>query len=84
MSGSKAKQLRRRAEDLLIEWLRTMVPDGEDTSKIHRKNLSEFLPEQTHLFANNKFLILFIFFVLFQLVFYQCIYLILFRFTTLL
>ena len=57
MSGSKAKQLRRRAEDLLIEWLRTMVPDGEDTSKIHRKNLSEFLPEQTHLFANNKFLI---------------------------
>ena len=57
MSGSKAKQLRRRAENLLIEWLRTMVPDGEDTSKIHRKNLSEFLPEQTHLFANNKFLI---------------------------
>jgi hypothetical protein len=49
MSGSKAKQLRRRAEDLLIEWLRTMVPDGEDTSKIHRKNL--------HLFANRKFLI---------------------------
>jgi hypothetical protein len=46
MSGSKAKQLRRRAEDLLIEWLRTMVPDGEDTSKIHRKNLSEFLPSR--------------------------------------
>jgi hypothetical protein len=57
MSGRKSKQLRRRAEDLLIEWLRTMVPDGEDTSKIHRKNLNEFLPEQTHIFANNRFLL---------------------------
>jgi hypothetical protein len=57
MSGRRSKQLRRRAEDLLIEWLRTMVPDGEDTSKIHRNNLNEFLPEQTHIFANNRFLL---------------------------
>ena len=55
MNQKKSKQLRRRSEDLLIEWLRTMVPDGEDTSKIHRNNLSEFLPEQTHIFANNRF-----------------------------
>ena len=57
MSGSRSKKLRRQAEDLLINWLRTMVPDGEDTSKISRKNLDEFLPEQTHIFANNKFLL---------------------------
>tara|TARA_B110000902_G_scaffold198555_1_gene225375 strand:+ start:779 stop:1027 length:249 start_codon:yes stop_codon:yes gene_type:complete len=57
MNQKKSKQLRRRSEDLLIEWLRTMVPDGEDTSKINKKNISEFLPEQTHLFANNKFLL---------------------------
>jgi len=57
MSGRRSKQLRRKAEDLLIEWLRTMVPDGEDTSKIHRKNLDEFLPEQTHNFDNNRFLL---------------------------
>jgi len=57
MSGRRSKQLRRKAEDLLIEWLRTMVPDVEDTSKIHRKNLDEFLPEQTHIFANNRFLL---------------------------
>ena len=57
MSGRRSKQLRRKAEGLLIEWLRTMVPDGEDTSKIHRKNLNEFLPEQTHIFANNRFLL---------------------------
>tara|TARA_R100000742_G_C4276824_1_gene98177 strand:+ start:2088 stop:2336 length:249 start_codon:yes stop_codon:yes gene_type:complete len=57
MSGSRSKKLRRQAEDLLINWLRTMVPDGEDTSKINRKNLYEFLPEQTHIFANNRYLL---------------------------
>ena len=57
MNQKKSKQLRRRSEHLLIEWLRTMVPDGEDTSKINKKNISEFLPEQTHIFANNKFLL---------------------------
>ena len=57
MNQKKSKQLRRRAEDLLIEWLRTMIPDGEDTSRINRNNLNEFLPEQTHIFANNKFLL---------------------------
>tara|TARA_Y100000401_G_C8259623_1_gene192597 strand:+ start:319 stop:567 length:249 start_codon:yes stop_codon:yes gene_type:complete len=57
MSGKRSKKLRRKAEDLLIAWLRTMVPEGEDTSKISRKNLDEFLPEQTHIFANNKFLL---------------------------
>ena len=57
MSEKRSKKLRRKAEDLLIAWLRTMVPEGEDTSKISRKNLDEFLPEQTHIFANNKYLL---------------------------
>ena len=57
MNGKKAKALRRRAESLLIEWLHTMVPEGEDTSKINRKNLDKFLPEQTHIFANNRFML---------------------------
>jgi len=57
MNGKKAKSIRRKAEDMLIEWLRTMTPDNEDTSKINRKNLHEFLPEQTHIFANNKFML---------------------------
>jgi len=57
MNGTKSKQLRRKAESLLIEWLRTMVPAGEDTSKINKNNLHEFLPEQTHIFANNRFML---------------------------
>ena len=42
MNGRKAKALRRRGKDLLIEWLQSFVPEGEDTSKINRKNLHEF------------------------------------------
>ena len=57
MNGRKAKQLRRIGEQRLIDWLRTMVPEGEDTSKINKNNLKEFLPDQTHVFANNKFLL---------------------------
>ena len=57
MNQKKSKSLRRKAETLLIEWIRTMVPDGEDADKITKKNLQEFLPEQTHIFANNKFMI---------------------------
>jgi len=57
MSGRKAKRLRRRAEELLISWIRTMVPEGEDATKITKKNLGEFLPEQTHIFANNRFML---------------------------
>ena len=57
MNGRKAKQLRRIGEQRLIDWLRTMVPEGEDTSKINKNNLDEFLPTQTHIFANNKLLL---------------------------
>jgi phage antirepressor YoqD-like protein len=57
MNGRKAKQLRRIGEQRLIDWLRTMVPEGEDISKINKNNLQEFLPEQTHVFANNRFLL---------------------------
>ena len=57
MNGRKAKRLRRKAEDLLISWIRTMVPEGEDATKIHKKNLDQFLPQQTHIFANNRFML---------------------------
>jgi hypothetical protein len=57
MNGRKAKALRRKAEDLLISWIRTMVPEGEDATKINKKNLDQFLPQQTHIFANNRFML---------------------------
>ena len=57
MRGKKAKQLRRKSEQLLVEWLRTMVPEGEATSKISTKNLQEFLTTQTHIYANNRLML---------------------------
>jgi hypothetical protein len=42
---------------MLIDWLRTMTPDGEDQTKINKNNLHDFLPDQTHIFANNKFML---------------------------
>jgi hypothetical protein len=57
MNGRKAKALRTKSRNLLIEWIKTMVPEGEDATKITKNNLHEFLPEQTHIFANNKFML---------------------------
>ena len=57
MSGKQSKKLRRKAETMLIDWLRTMTPDGEDQTKINKNNLYDFLPDQTHIFANNKFML---------------------------
>ena len=57
MNGKKAKRLRRKAENMLIEWLRTMTPDSEDTSKINRKTLHNFLSDQTHFYANRKIML---------------------------
>ena len=57
MNGRKAKRLRKRATQLLIRWIRSMTPDGEDATKITIKNLHELLPEDTHIFANGKYMV---------------------------
>ena len=57
MNGKKAKRLRRKSEELLIQWLQSMVPEGEDATRISLKNLKEFLPDQTHIYANNRFML---------------------------
>ena len=57
MNQRKSKQLKRKAESLLIEWIRTMTPDGEDSTKINKKNLHEFIPQQTHILSGNKLML---------------------------
>jgi len=57
MNGRKAKAIRKRGKDLLIDWLRSVVPVGEDTSKINRKTLQNFLSDQTHFYANRKIML---------------------------
>ncbi len=57
MNQKKAKKLRKKSKLLLLEWIRSMTPDGEDKTKITIKNLYEFLPEDTHIFANGKYMV---------------------------
>ena len=40
MNGRKARALRKRSRDMFIEWLRTMTPEGEEPTKINKKNIA--------------------------------------------
>ena len=55
MNGKKAKLIRRQAKDMFIKWLRSMTPDGGEATKINKKNIHLFLPEETHFYANRQY-----------------------------
>jgi len=57
MNGRKAKRLRRKGREILVEWLQSIIPDETEANKINTKNLNEYLTEQTHVFMNNRFLL---------------------------
>ena len=53
MHSRKAKRIRRHANQLLFEWLKTMLTD-EEAKKLNSKNMDTYMPEQTHFFANRS------------------------------
>ena len=53
MNGRKAKKIRRHANKLVLEWLKTMLTD-EEAKKLNPKNMDKYMPEQTHFFANRS------------------------------
>ena len=53
MNGRKAKRIRRHANQLVLEWLKTMLTD-EEAKKLNPKNKDKYMPEQTHFFANRS------------------------------
>ena len=58
MNGRKAKAQRRRGNQILVEWLHSILPaDPEDKDLITVKNIEEYLSEQKHLYLNRKFLL---------------------------
>ena len=57
MNGRKAKRLRKRGKELLVEWLYSVIPDEEDKQQININNIEEYLSEQTHIYMNRKFLL---------------------------
>ena len=56
MNGKKAKQLRKKSKDLVIEWLKTMLID-EEKKKLSLDNFENYLPEQTHVYMNKKLMV---------------------------
>ena len=53
MHSRKAKRIRRHANQLVFEWLKTMLTD-EEAKKLNPKNMDKYMPEQTHFFANRS------------------------------
>ena len=53
MHSRKAKRIRRHANQLVFEWLKTMLTD-EEAKKLNSKNMDTYMPEQTHFFANSS------------------------------
>ena len=56
MNGKKAKQIRKKARELVVDWLKTMLVK-EESSKVSVDNIEKYLPEQPHVFANNKMIV---------------------------
>ena len=57
MNGKRAKEVRRIGRQILVEWLRSIIPDVEDSKQIKVNNLEEYLSEQTHVYLNRKFML---------------------------
>ena len=57
MNGRKSKLYRKTGKQILIDWLRSVIPDEEDGAKITVKNIEDFVSEQTHVYMNRKFLL---------------------------
>ena len=56
MNNKKSKAIRRHSESLLVEWLQSLLSE-EEGAAITVKNYKQFMPEQTHVFANQKILL---------------------------
>ena len=53
MNLRKAKRIRRHAKLLMLEWLKSVVSE-EEAKKVDIKNIQEYVPDQTHIYANKQ------------------------------
>lgn len=54
MNLKKEKQIRKHARKLMIDWLKTVVPE-EEKAKITVDNIEDYMPDQTHVYGNMQF-----------------------------
>jgi hypothetical protein len=50
MSGKRSKQIRKRARKLQVEWINSLLPEGE---QVTLDTLKEAMPDQTHFMQNR-------------------------------
>ena len=55
MNGRKAKRLRKRASQLLIRWIRSMIPLEKMQPRLLKIYMSSY--RKKHIFANNKLMV---------------------------
>ena len=56
MNGKKAKQIRKKSRQLVVDWLQTMLVE-EEAKKVSVDNIEKYLPDETHFYANNKLMV---------------------------
>ena len=56
MNGKKAKQIRKKSRQLVVDWLKTMLVE-EEVKKLSVDNIEKYLPDETHFYANNKLMV---------------------------
>lgn len=54
MNRKIIKQINKQVGPILVAWLKTLVSE-EEAKMITLNNYKELLPDQTHVFSNNKF-----------------------------
>ena len=54
MNRKIIKKINKHTGFILVDWLKTLVSE-EEAKQINIHNYKELLPEQTHVYTNNKF-----------------------------
>lgn len=56
MNGKKAKAIRQKSLHILVDWVKTLVPP-EEAKKLTKQDAFNLLPQQTHVFANQRIML---------------------------
>lgn len=56
MNGKKAKAIRNKSLFLLVDWVKTLIPE-EEAKTITLKQAYDLVPKETHVFANGRFML---------------------------
>jgi hypothetical protein len=53
MNGKKAKLIRHKSKLLVMEWVKSLLPE-EEAKKVTLKNYQALVPEEKHVYANRR------------------------------